>query len=269
MRAPLATALPALALAALAACSSVPGTGRSQLMLLSQSQEKQLGEEAYVDMLSQVEIVRTGPDAEMVARIGDRIAAAAADLYPDSAAADFDWEFTLIKDDGMVNAWALPGGKCAVYTGLLPVTGDEDSLAAVMGHEVSHAIARHGGERMSQQVALSVALAGAAYGTKDMDTEERVAIMGALGLGAQFGVILPFSRDHELEADELGLLLAAHAGYDPRAAVGLWQRMAAASGGGPPEWLSTHPAEETRIKQLRKLMPRAMELYEAAQAAGR
>ena len=264
-RLPAALLLASGLLPALAACSAVPGTGRSQLVFLSPAQEMNLGAEAYDSMLADAKLVTAGPDAEMVARIGARIAAAAVELYPDSSAKDFAWEFKLIDDPQTVNAWALPGGKCAVYSGLLPVTGDEDSLAIVMGHEVSHAIARHGAERMSHSVVLQGALIGAAVSTRKMDGEQRTAVMAALGVGSQVGVMLPFSRSHESEADELGLYLAAYAGYDPRSAIGLWERMGASGGARPPEWLSTHPSERTRIKRLRGHMPKALGYYEQSQ----
>lgn len=250
---------------AVAACKTVPGTGRSQMVFLSPGQEMSLGAQAYDEMLAGAPVVTSGKDAEMVARIGRRIARAAVELYPQSSAKDFDWEFKLIDDPDMVNAWALPGGKCAVYTGLLPVTGDEDSLAAVMGHEVAHAIARHGAERMSHNLMLQGALVAASYSTRDMDRTERAGVMAALGVGSQVGVMLPFSRAHESEADEIGLYMAAAAGYDPQASIGLWERMAAGGGARPPEWLSTHPAEETRIRRLREVMPKALEYYAEAQ----
>lgn len=252
-----------LAAAALAACSTTP-TGRSQLLLTSVNQEMRLGSEAYDEMLAEAKLVESGPQYEMVQRLGRRIAASAKQYYPDSGAREFRWEFVLIDDPETVNAWALPGGKCAVYTGLLPVTQDEDSLAAVVGHEVGHAIARHGGERMSQSVVLQGALAGAALSMREMDGAKREGILSALGLGATVGVMLPFSRKHESEADEIGLLLAANAGYDPRAAVGLWQRMGALGGARPPEFLSTHPSEETRIERLQELMPEAERVWRAA-----
>ncbi len=252
----------ALTLTVLASCSTVPGTGRKQVNFISLDQQMALGSEAYTETLASAKVVTSGPDAEMVERIGHRVAQAAIELYPDNAS-QFDWEFTLIDDPNMINAWAMPGGKCAVYTGLLPVTGDENSLAIVMGHEVAHAIAEHGGERMTHQLILSGVLLGASYKYKDKDTEERALILGAIGAGATVGVMLPFSRDHESEADHIGLMLAAHAGYDPRAAVPLWERMGA-SGQAPPEWLSTHPSSKTRIKRLNRLMPQALAIYQQA-----
>ena len=177
----------------------------------------------------------------------------------------FQWEVTVIKDDKTANAFALPGGKMAVYTGIFPMAKTEAGLAAVMGHEVVHALARHGAERMSQgqltNVGLQVfgAVAGAAGGGGMLGQ----AAMAALGVGAQVGVLLPFSRKHESEADYVGILLAADAGYDPRESVALWERMGQKSGGGAPsEFMSTHPSHETRIAQLKKWMPEAMAIYQ-------
>ncbi|MHC4380469.1 MAG: M48 family metallopeptidase [Planctomycetota bacterium] len=256
--------LPTLFLTLVAACSTVPGTGRSQFNFMSPAQEMRMGAQAYQEMLADERIITTGPDAEMVRRIGERIATSAMDLLPDSDAKRFRWEFKLIDNPEMVNAWALPGGKTAVYTGLLPVTQDEDSLAAVMGHEVAHALAHHGSERMSHGMILEIGMLGASMSMKDMDPDQREGMMLALGVGANVGVMLPFSRSHESEADEIGLMLAANAGYNPEAAVGLWQRMGALSSGAPPEFLSTHPSSETRIERLQALMPQANKLYRAA-----
>lgn len=254
----------ALLLAAtLAACSTTPA-GRRQVNFMSTAQEMRLGSDAYDEMLSEEKLITAGPQYQMVQRIGKRIAAAAQELYPDSAAADFRWEFALIDSPQTANAWALPGGKCAVYTGLLPVTQDEASLAAVLGHEVVHAIFSHGAERMSQNMLLQGALVGAAFSLRKMDSDERGMIMAALGAGATVGVMLPFSRSHESEADEYGLYLSALAGYDPQAAIGLWQRMGALGGSRPPEWLSTHPSEETRIERLQAAMPEAVKHYRKA-----
>ncbi|MFT7516246.1 MAG: putative Zn-dependent protease [Myxococcota bacterium] len=251
------------ALFSLVACSTVPGTGRSQFNLMSSSQEMSLGAQSYNEILKGERIVEDGPDAKMVQEIGRRIAASAKEYLPKSDASKFRWEFKLIDDDAMVNAWALPGGKTAVYTGLLPVTGDEDSLAIVMGHEVAHALASHGAERMSHGILLQVGMLGASVSMRDMDSEDRTMVMAGLGLGAHLGVSLPFSRSHESEADEIGLMIAANAGYNPEASIGLWERMGA-SGAEPPEWLSTHPNSSTRIERLRSLMPKAMILYREA-----
>ncbi|MAW61941.1 MAG: peptidase M48 [Planctomycetes bacterium] len=247
----------------LPSCQTVEGTGRTQLNFYSIESEMEMGAEAYEAMLAEERVLTSGKDAQMVSRIGNRVARAAVELYP-KYASQFDWEFKLIDSPDMVNAWALPGGKCAVYTGLLPVTQDEDSLAVVMGHEVAHAILRHGGERMSQNTAIGVAMVGATIALKDRPSKERNTILGALGVGSTVGIMLPFSRDHESEADEIGLMLAAAAGYDPRKAIGLWERMGAQGGAAPPEWLSTHPSSQTRIKRLSRIMPEALDLYVAA-----
>ena len=257
--------LPTLLLASLVvACSTVPGTGRKQINFMSVGQEMRMGAQAYREILADERIVTTGPDAEMVRRIGERIARSAVDLLPESDAKRFRWEFKLIDAPETVNAWALPGGKTAVYTGLLAVTEDEDGLAVVMGHEVAHALAHHGSERMSTGMILQFGMLGASWSMRDLDPEDRDGILLALGVGANVGVMLPFSRSHESEADEIGLMLTANAGYNPQASIGLWQRMGSLSQGSPPEFLSTHPNPGTRIERLQALMPRAMELYRAA-----
>jgi predicted Zn-dependent protease len=196
----------------------------------------------------------------MVTRIGSKLAAAITTYYKNKGdLSGMKWEYMLI-DENIVNAWCMPGGKIAVYTGLLPVTQNESALAIVMGHEIAHAIAEHGKERMSQGlaqqyggVALSVALS-----SKPAETQQ--LFNTAYGLGSEVGVMLPFSRKNEMEADKLGLTYTALAGYDPREAIPLWKRMEAAGSGGqkPPEFLSTHPSESSRIAELEKMMPDAM-----------
>ncbi len=242
----------------LAACSTVPYTNRSQLMLLSQKEELQLGVAAYQQVLSQAKVDHDPKAMNIVERVGQRIAQAA-------DKPDFQWQFTVIQDDKMVNAFCLPGGKVAVYTGIFPVAQDEAGLAAVVGHEVAHALARHGAERMSQGVLLQLGSAGvaAALGGGGSDPATTRAIMGALGLGAQVGVILPFSRSQESEADHIGLILMAKAGYDPQAALHLWERMekVGKAGGAPPEFLTTHPAYGTRQQQIREWLPEALGYY--------
>jgi predicted Zn-dependent protease len=192
----------------------------------------------------------------MVQRVGSRIAAVT-DLK-------YQWEFKLIADDKQANAFALPGGKVAVYTGILPITRDEAGLAAVLGHEIGHVVARHGGERLSQQMGVqTVTQIAAGMASSNPATVQLVA--AALGAGAQYGVLLPWSRQQESEADHIGIILMAKAGYDPHASVELWKRMqAAATGQRPSEWLSTHPSEATRIQQLERWMPEAMKDYKPA-----
>lgn len=237
-----------------AGCQSVAGTNRRQLNTYSVEQEIALGNEAYAEMQVGAKAIKAGQDFEMVVRVADRIAAAADRLHPEIASR-FEWEVILIDDDDVVNAWALPGGKMAVYTGILPFTKTEDGLAAVMGHEAAHAIARHGGENMTRQALVSLIAIGA---TVVVDPDDRVIVAAAAGAYGLLGEPA-FSRGQESEADELGLFLAADAGYDPRESVALWGRMAA-RGGKPLEFLSTHPSSETRIRDLEALMPVAMEI---------
>lgn len=252
------------------ACSVNPLTGKKQLSLVDSGTVNQLSAEEYqkVKQSSKILSPATNSNAAMVTRVGSRIAKAITDYYTSQGKGKnleaMKWEYMLIEEN-TVNAWCMPGGKIAVYTGLLPVTQNEDALAVVMGHEVAHAIAEHGKERMSQGLvqqmggqALSVALASKPAETQGL-------FMAAYGLGSQAGVILPFSRANELEADKLGLVYCALAGYNPKEAVALWKRMEAASGGQKqPEWLSTHPTEKNRIAEIEKQLPEVMPLYEAA-----
>jgi len=258
-------ALPLLAaLATAGGCNTVSGTKRSQLNVLSESDERELGEEAYQEAPSEkgVKKVTSGPDYDRVQRVADRIEDASERLHA-KAVRGFEWQWTVVNDDNMVNAWALPGGKSAVYTGMLRMAKSDDELAVVMGHEASHAIARHAGERISSNMVIQGALQGTSMALGDMSPAAQQATMAALGLGSNVGVLLPWSRMQESEADELGLLIAADAGYDPRTSIDLWTRMASQSG-APPEFLSTHPSENTRIARLQKMMPKAMKLYQAA-----
>lgn len=259
-------ATPIACITAVIACNTVSGTHRSQLNILSQSEERQLGDEAYQAALSEkgVKKVTSGPDYDRVQRVASRIEEASDRLHH-NAIKDFDWQWTVIDDPATVNAWALPGGKSAVYTGLLRMAQTDDELAVVMGHEASHAIARHAGERISGNVLIQGAMQGTAVALGDMSPAAQQATMAALGLGSNVGVLLPWSRLQESEADNLGLMIAADAGYDPRSAITLWRRMSEKSG-APPEFLSTHPSDETRIVRLNKIMPKAMRLYEAALA---
>jgi len=258
-----------MALAALtllpAACQSVPGTGRSQLNVMSIGTEMNLGRQGYKEAMRESRVVTSGEEAEMVQRIGRRIASAAQKLYPESIASRCRWEFNLINDKEMVNAWAMPGGGCAVYTGILPIAESENGLAIILGHEVAHVIARHGGERMSHSVLLTVGMIGAEVKMRDQKPKDRALMMAAIGGVATLGVMLPFSRSHESEADELGLYLAAAAGYDPREAIPVWERMAEAGGGGGIEFFSTHPHPSTRIDDFEKIMPKALDIFHQSQ----
>jgi len=245
-----------LAAGVVTACETVPYTGRSQLQFMSAQQESELGAQAYQQTLAETKLSSDAAASEMVTRVGSRIAAVTG--HP-----EYKWEYRLIQDDKQANAFALPGGKVAVYTGILPITRDENGLAAVLGHEIGHVIARHGGERVSQQMLVNVGLETtmAALSRGNPATVQTVASL--LGAGATVGLLLPWSRAQESEADHVGLILMAKAGYDPHAARDLWVRMAAASKGSgkPPEFLSTHPTEPTRIQQIEVWMPEAMQYY--------
>ena len=256
-----------LGLLAIGGCETNPYTGRSQLLMTSVSEEAQMGAQAYEQVKSDPKM-RPSQDPreiEPVKRVAARIVEAAKRSKYAEVAQQFQWEVTIIKDDKTANAFALPGGKMAVYTGIFPMAKTEAGLAAVMGHEVVHALARHGAERMSQGQLTNAGLqvVGAAAGAAGGGGMLGQAAMAALGVGAQVGVLLPFSRKHESEADYVGILLAADAGYDPREAIALWERMGQMSGGGAPsEFMSTHPSHETRIAQLKKWMPEAMAIYQ-------
>jgi predicted Zn-dependent protease len=248
-------------------CETNPYTGRHQLVMTSVPEEMNLGAQAYSQVKAdpKVHLSQDPRETEPVKRVAARIIEAAKRSKYADMAKQFQWEVTVIKDDKTMNAFALPGGKIAVYTGIFPVAKTEAGLAAVMGHEVVHALARHGAERMSQGQLTNAALqvAGAAIGASGSNPMLGQAAMAALGAGAQVGVLLPFSRAHESEADYVGILLAADAGYDPQESVHLWERMEQLSGGGgPAEFLSTHPGHDTRIQQLKKAMPEAMAIYQ-------
>lgn len=243
------------------ACKKVPITGRRQMKLLPNSTLNNMSITEYKSFLSSNPICTDAQKVERVKRVGGKIQAAVTHYFQvkkqSKALAGYKWEFNVVEDP-TVNAWCMPGGKVVVYTGLLPVALNDDGLAVVMGHEIAHAIANHGNERMSQGlaaqaggVALSVALNNKSAQTQNM-------FMQAYGVGTNVAAILPFSRLHESEADEMGLIFMAMAGYNPDEAVAFWQRMAAASNGqAPPEFLSTHPSHKTRIERLKKAIPKA------------
>ena len=238
-------------------CTTVPYTHRSQLMLMPESDDLQLGAAAYKEVLSKEKITHDPKYTEPVQRVGRNIAAVA-------DKPDYQWEFTVIDDPKTANAFCLPGGKVAVYTGIFPYARDEAGLAAVIGHEVAHALARHGAERMSRDTLAQVGAVGVAVaaGASGAGTGTQQAILQAYGLGSTIGIALPFNRSQESEADHIGIILMAKAGYDPHAAIELWKRMAAAErGSSPPEWLSTHPAPDTRQQDLAKWMAEAMQYF--------
>ena len=250
----------------LSACESAPITGRSQLMLVSESQEREMGLQAYRQVLAEEPASHDAEFNALVEKVGRRIAAAA-ESPPEEMwqAPHYHWEFRAIQKNEP-NAFCLPGGKIAVYSGLLPITRNEAGLATVIGHEVAHALARHSAERLSDQALVSagVAATAIALGTSSDQRTRSYSplVIAALGAGASVGILLPMSRTQEAEADHIGLVLMARAGYDPHEAIGLWERMRAANKGGrQAEWLSTHPADETRIESIRRWVPEAMRYY--------
>ena len=246
-------------------CSTVPITGRKQVSFIPQNQLVASSIDAYNQLLSQSKLSTDTAKKQMVVDVGTKIASSAEQFMRENGMEKeietYHWEFNLIEDDKTINAFCMPGGKIAVYTGILPVTQDENGLAVVLGHEVAHALANHGGERMSQMMlaqlgatSLSVALSSQPALAKDL-------IMQAYGVGANVGVLLPYSRRHELEADRIGLILMARGGYDPWTAIPFWQRMNNVGGERPPEFLSTHPTPEKRIEDIQKEIPEAMKYY--------
>lgn len=248
----------------IAACNTNAITGRSQLSLFPENTLQQEGSQQYQKFLSENKVITSGSEAAMVKRVGSRIASAIASYYKSKGQAaelnGYKWEFNLVQGNE-INAWCMPGGKVVVYTGLLPVTKNEAALAIVMGHEITHAVAGHSNERMSQ-VALAQGLGTAADVFTRNSAKANSIFNNVYGPAASLGVILPNSRKQELEADRFGMIFAAIAGYNPSEAVAFWQRMAAASNGAkPPEFLSTHPADDTRINQIKKYLPEAMKYY--------
>ena len=243
----------------------MPLTERKSLRLVSDSEMLPLSFQQYSEVLKKSKLSNDPSKVRMVRQVGERIARASEEFLKESGMEseinNYKWEFNLIEDDKTINAWCMPGGKVAVYTGILPVAQDENGLAVVMGHEIAHAIAKHGNERMSE--GLLVQLGGATLSmalSKQPETTSQL-FMGAYGVASNVGFMLPYSRVHESEADRIGLVLMARAGYDPRVAIPFWQRMNEKGGGRPPEFLSTHPAPETRIKNIEFLIPEAMRYY--------
>jgi len=249
----------------LAACTTVPLTGRQQLDLVPSNQIMSMSAEQYDQFMKEHTVVRGTAEARMVERVGRRIQSAVerylASENQSQLLQGYNWEFNLVRDDS-ANAWAMPGGKVAVHTGILPVAESENGLATVMGHEIAHAVARHGNERMSQGLLTQLGGAALSVALSQNPSQTNNLFMAAYGLGTQVGILLPYSRLQESEADRLGLIFMAMAGYDPRGALDFWQRMAEQSEGGrPPEFLSTHPAHGTRTQRIREYLPEAMRYY--------
>lgn len=247
---------------AAAGCTTAPITGRKQVRLVSDTAMISQSAGSYREVIAEGPLSTNRQQTEQVRRVGKRIAAAVETYFRDQGRPElvsgFEWEFNLIEQD-VPNAWCMPGGKVAFYTGILPFTRDETGMAVVMGHEIAHAVAGHGAERVSHQMIQE----GGGYllSLFSQNSDYHGAIMEVYGLGSELGGILPYSRVHESEADRLGLIFMAMAGYNPQASIGFWSRMAAAGSGAPPEFLSTHPSDETRIRELNKHMPEAMGYY--------
>ena len=255
-------------LSLLAGCSEVAITGREQLNFVPDSIINSMSLQQYSQFLSQNKMSANAPRTAMVQQVGGRIQKAVDEYSRKNLPSDpfegYQWEFNLVEDKA-VNAFAMPGGKVVVCTGLLAVAQDDAELAVVMGHEIAHVFARHGAERMSQGLLIEMGGMAVSEAIKKKPEATRNLFMTAFGLGSQIGLLLPFSRLHENEADRLGLIFMAMAGYDPQRAIGFWQKMAeqGRTQPKPPEFLSTHPADETRIQNIRNLMPEAMGFYKA------
>jgi predicted Zn-dependent protease len=242
-------------------------TGRKQLSLVSDSELRSMAVAQYNEFLKENKVLNpnTSTEARMVSRVGSRISDAITKHYNNigqpTVLEGFEWEFNTINDDKVVNAWCMPGGKVAVYTGLFPVTQNETALAIVIGHEIAHAIAKHGNERMSQALAQQLGGMALEIAVAQKPEETKNLFLMSYGIGSTVGAILPWSRQQETEADKYGLMFAAMAGYDPQEAVPFWQRMSQAGGPSPPEFLSTHPSDETRMRKLKQFMPEALKYY--------
>ena len=255
-----------LAVLVVSACAQVPITNRSGLHLVPNAELATMSVEQYRGVLGKSQLSTDTRQVAMLRRVGMRIANAAETVLKESGApdaiVDYHWEFNLIQDDKTVNAWVMPGGKAAVYTGILPYTRDETGLAVVLGHEVGHALAGHGNERLSQGLLTQLGGTALAVALQSQPQQTQALFMQAFGVGTSVGFLLPYSRLHESEADRIGLTLMARAGYDPREAVPFWQRMQAQEQSRPPEFLSTHPAPETRIREIQSHLPEALPYYQ-------
>jgi predicted Zn-dependent protease len=246
-------------------CATVPLTGRKQLSLMPESEMISMSLTNYSDFLKTNTISQDKVNSELVREVGTNLASAVTKYFADNNLSGqlegYKWEFNLVKNDTTVNAWCMPGGKVVVYSGLLPVTKDKYGLAVVLSHEIAHAVARHGNERMSQEMITEYGSLALNEAIKSKPAQTRSIFNTAYGVGTQVGVLLPYSREHELEADKLGLIFMAMAGYDPNTAIPFWERMAAMGGNKPPEFLSTHPSDATRIEKIKAALPDALKYY--------
>lgn len=249
----------------ISACKTVPISGRKQINLLPESMLVEMGLTSYGEFISQNKISANQVQSAMIRNVGERITSAVEQYMRDNGLADrikyFQWEYNLIEDD-TPNAWVMPGGKVVFYTGILPFTQTDGGVAVVMGHEIAHVVARHGNERMSQALLVQTGGLALAVALDEKPEETKNMFLMAYGVGSTLGVILPYSRAHEREADRLGMIFMAMAGYHPNEAVEFWKRLDQASGGASvPEFLSTHPTSSSRIRDLEKYIPEAMKYY--------
>ncbi len=247
-----------------AACSTVAVTNRKQVNLIPNSTMFATSFQQYNGFLKEHKVITSGSKAAMVKRVGARIQKAVEKYFADrgqsSALSGYKWEFNLVEDK-QLNAWCMPGGKVVFYTGIMPVCKDEEGVAVVMGHEIAHAIANHGSERMTHQMALQGLGTGLSIALQNKPKQTQATWMRVFGVGAQYGAMLPYSRLHESEADEMGLMFMAMAGYNPEAAVKFWTRMSQMGGKKPPEMMSTHPSDATRIRKIKAKLPEALKYY--------
>ncbi len=250
---------------ALTGCASVPITGRKQLSLVPVSQLEMLSSQSYGQLINKTGLSNDEKKNSLLQKVGKRIAFSAEEFMRQNGMQEYirnyDWEFSLIEDDKKINAFAMAGGKVGVYTGILSITGTEAGLATVLSHEIAHVIANHAGERMSQLLLANLGNVVLSQALRDKPDKTRQLTMLAYGASANIGVLLPFSRTHEREADRIGLILMAQAGYNPEAALGFWGRMNQKSGNRPLEFLSTHPDPKKRIESIKAYLPEAMSYY--------
>ena len=248
----------------LAGCATVPLTGRRQFNMIPDGEMNSMSFQQYDQVIAESQLSTDPQATAMIERVGRRIQAAVESYFAERGESSYldgyEWEFHLIASDE-VNAWCMPGGKVAFYTGILPICQDDAGVAVVMGHEIAHAIAKHGGERMSHQMALQMGGMALSEAVKSKPEQTQALYMSVFAVGAQFGAMLPYSRQHESEADRMGLIFMAKAGYDPREAPKFWARMSAGGGAAPPEFMSTHPSDETRVRQLNEHMSEALRYY--------
>ena len=249
---------------AIAGCSVVPITGRKQISILPESEMIAMGLASYEEFMKENPVSSDKVNSTVVKEIGTSISDAVNYFFAannlESRLAGYQWEYSLVESK-VPNAFCLPGGKVVVYSGILPYTADKNGLAVVISHEIAHAVARHGNERMSQQLLIQLGGVALSEAVKNKPEETRSIYNTVYGIGSQVGVLLPYSREHELEADKLGLIFMALAGYDPQTAVGFWERMSKTGGDKPPEFLSTHPSDASRIRKIRDALPEVMQYY--------